>query len=161
MSIKHKIIKLITLSLLSPILWILLDTEEPYVVIEAWGLLITASSIIILGYALTLVRQLFKECKNGKRMNIIYILWLMSILYVLMQIPYYYLADLQKSYEWSHESNDKEWWEDVGCLMWYDDSCGRGKICLKWEGKTCVCRIDEEEENSFVRCRKEPFEGAK
>ncbi|OQW88255.1 MAG: hypothetical protein BWK78_08475 [Thiotrichaceae bacterium IS1] len=160
MFIKHKIIKFIMLSLLSPILWILLDAEEPYVVIEAWGLLITGSSIITLGYALTLLRQLFKECKNGKYINIIYILWLMSILYVLMQIPYYYLADLQKSYEWSYEGSDKEWLEDVGCLMWYDDSCGRGKRCLKGEGKTCVCRIDEEKENSFVRCRKEPCEGA-
>lgn len=138
MFIKHKITKIILLSLLSPILWILLLVGDPYLVIEPWGLLITASSSVTLGYALTLLRQLFKECQNGKHLNIIYILWLMSILYVLMQIPYYYFADLRKSYERLHEDRDQEWWEDVGCLIWYDASCVRGKRCLKWTGKKCV-----------------------
>lgn len=138
---------MIGLTFFSFSLEILFYLEEPYLVINAWGVLVTSISIVTLFFCLKLILQFLSEWKEWKK-NIIYILWICGILNFLVQVPYYYLTDITRSYNVFQDKMSQELWKDVRCFFWADERCVVGKKCLKWEGEKCVLCIDEE---SFIR----------
>ncbi|OQW86980.1 MAG: hypothetical protein BWK78_09445 [Thiotrichaceae bacterium IS1] len=137
--LKYRTLKVMMLTLLSLMVALIFFAETPFVVINSWGLGIMSGSTIAIFLLTRLSIQLFQEWAVWQRhTNLIYLLWSVGVLYLLLPVPYYYLADLRESYERLHEDSDQEWWEDVGCLMWYDANCGRGKRYLKWKDRKCV-----------------------
>lgn len=135
--LKYRTLKMMMLTLLSLMVALIFFAETLFVVIDSWGLWIMTGSTIAIFLLARLSIQLFREWAVWQRhTNLIYLLWSVGVLYLLLPVPYYYLADLQESYERLHEGSDQEWWENVGCLIWYEESCGRGKRCRNGKEKS-------------------------